>query len=768
MKSFIYQIEKEELETHQNLYMYGVENLKSSLQVYEKPYILYVQKQHFEELNINSDNINLADEHFLDKNNNKVIKLEIKNKELYQYLVNNFKECEYPIYEEDLPAEHQILIEDKIQLLKGKTQDIDLKTISLDIETIGEIDSQEIVLISTYTHQNTKYNCVYINESLLPKDKVEKVRKASYKDFVPVFCKDEKEVLENVQKDIIEFAPQIILGWNVIDFDFKIIKERMKAHNLEFSFSPFQGRAKMRIAKDFFGKSSLSFPGVIVFDVIQLLKTNFITFDDFKLNTVAKEVLKDEKIAIEDEGDADNGIENKIDAITNMLNYDPITLIEYNFKDSLLTQKIAQKLQLLELMVERSAITNTPLVKVQSPIASLDIMYLTQLKQQHYVANSHYNFTDTSQIEGAYVINPKPNFYENVFVFDFKSLYPSIIMTFNIDPFTYKENGDIEAPNQARFSSSPGILPQLIEMLFKEREKAKKQNNDVKAGALKITMNSFYGAIASPKSRFYNKEIGEAITSFGRYIIQKSKYYVEEEKKIGQVIYGDTDSIFVKSEKSLNTLEEKKEFGNTLANNLNQYFKKWCREEFNGDSKLTIEMEKIFSKFFIASKKRYVGYDELINQTVFTGLEAVRGDWTSLGREFQKKLVNLIFEGGDKKDIENFFYEEINKLKQGEYDDLLTYRKKLSKPLESYTKTTPPHVKAAREVEGFSGKIVDYVMTKEGPKHVSLLSDKHEIDYDHYIEKQLKGVSDDFLEALGLDFDKIIGKKNQKSLSQFF
>ena len=116
-------------------------------------------------------------------------------------------------------------------------------------------------------------------------------------------------------------------------------------------------------------------------------------------------------------------------------------------------------------------------------------------------------------------------------------------MTFNLDPFTVKKDGEIEAPNGARFIREPGILPELVSKIFDERDRAKKENDKIKSFIMKITMNSFYGAVASPKCRFYNKDVGEAITGFGREIIKKSKEFAEE--KGHKVVYGDTDSVFV-------------------------------------------------------------------------------------------------------------------------------------------------------------------------------------------------------------------------------
>lgn len=406
-------------------------------------------------------------------------------------------------------------------------------------------------------------------------------------------------------------------------------------------------------------------------------------------------------------------------------------------------------------------------MKIRSPIATLDIMYLKKLHERGYVAPSIFHSSvGATPIEGAFVIEPEKGFYEDVFVFDFTSLYPSIIMTFNIDPFTYSKGGSIEAPNGARFLREKGILPELIEELFALRTQAKKEGDEVKSHALKITMNSFYGSVASPKCRFYNKEVGEAITAFGRKIIQETKSFLESNSH--SVVYGDTDSVFVMSKEKKKTLEEKKAFAKALEKQINEFFRKWCENKFGVESKLSIKFEKLFEHFFIASKKRYVGYDALSQSTSFTGMEAVRGDWTDLAKSFQVNLVNLIFSAAKKREIEEAILQTVKDLREGKLDETLVYKKKITKNLSEYTKTTPPHVKAARELTDFKGRLVEYVMTKKGPKHISLLTKDDEIDYEHYVEKQLKGVSDDILGAYGLDFDAVVKKNKQGSLTQFF
>ena len=774
MNQFIYQIEKEETEHEVKLKYYSVDDNKTTqIQESTLKYTLYIKKEDFELINIKSDSIILTKKEFFNKNKETIVEIEFLNKEIYTYFKEKLRESKIHTFEEDLPYEHKELISEEKRIWNGKKgRNTSLKTLSIDIETIGEVEKQEIVLLSTHSFDSKEMNSVYISKSALPKDKLESVLKHNFKEFKAIFVENEKELLEQFKQDTIEFAPQLIVGWNVIDFDFKVIKERMKSFGIEFALSSFPGPTKMRIAKDFFGKSNLSYPGLLVFDIIQILKTNFISFDDYKLNTVAKAVLKDEKIDLEDEGDADQGIKNKIHAIENMLQKDPINLIEYNYKDSLLTSKICEKLELLDLMITRSIITNTPLLKVQSPIATLDIMYLQQLHKSGLIDPSNFNFSEMGAIEGAFVLDPKAGFYKDVFVLDFKSLYPSIMMTFNIDPYAIDESGEIEAPNGAKFETKEGIMSTLIEMLLAERDLAKKEKDMVKSQAIKTTMNSFYGAMASPKSRFHNRDIGEAITSFGRELMVETIAFVESKGFKG--IYGDTDSVFVYPNKEFSSVDEKTEFGSKLESEINEFVNKYVSKKTSRDSKLIIEFEKLFSQFFIASKKRYVGFDEFTQKTSFTGMEAIRGDWTRLAQEFQKRLVDMIFKNSSKDSIKEFILAEIKKLELGEYDSDLVYTKRITKPLVEYTKMTPPHVKAAREVKEFSGKIVKYVMLESGPTHISFLSKIKEergkipYDYKHYIEKQLNGVSDDLLGHINIDFGEVIGAKKQKNLSEFF
>jgi len=781
--TFIYQIEKKELEENIELNIFSVNEKKET--ILEKKYLKYqilTRKKDFEDFKLKNDNIKINSKFKLkNKEGDEIVKLEINNKELFEYIKSEFRDLKIEVFEADLIDEHRYLIDNDIKI-SNSNKEIDFKYLSIDIETIYE--NPEIISISTCSNVENSMNKVYFNcdkfenKKIIEKLKKNNSKKLKNKEYEIIYCENENELLKKFKKDIIEFNPQLIIGWSVIDFDFKVIRNRMKANEIKFNFSKYEEKeekeSKIRIFNDFFKDSTLNISGIIVFDIIAILKTNFISFKDYKLDTVSSEVLGDNKINLFDEEKEEN--ENpekeknfdKGKAIELLFQNNPEKLIEYNFKDSKLVIEIVEKLKLIKLMQERSILTGTPISKVKSPIASLDIMYLKELHKQKLVAKSNFNYSSSSPIQGAYVIEPKSGFYENIFVFDFKSLYPSVIMTFNIDPFTYDKKGEILSPNGARFKTKSGILPKLILQLYKERDIAKSKKDDVKSFALKTTMNSFYGAMASSKSRLHNSEVGGAITAFSREVLKNAKSFVEKEN-IGEVRYGDTDSLFVEiKDLKDKSFKEKQKIGIKIEKKINNYFDSYIKKDFNQKSYLIIENEKIFSKFFIASKKRYVGIDEFTNKTKFVGMEAIRGDWTDLAKNFQKRLVEIIFDGGKKEEITNFIFKYIEKLKNSEFDKDLIYTKKITKPLEEYTKMTPPHVKAARELPKFNGRIVKYVLTENGAKHIDLINKKTKFDYEHYINKQLKGVSSDLLKNLELDFEDIIKSKSQKSLNRFF
>jgi len=264
-------------------------------------------------------------------------------------------------------------------------------------------------------------------------------------------------------------------------------------------------------------------------------------------------------------------------------------------------------------------------------------------------------------------------------------------------------------------------------------------------------MNSFYGVLGSQGCRFYDPRVAGSITRIGHWVLNFSRKFIE---KIGfQVIYGDTDSLFVHiGEGDQKTVQET---GHELSESLNRYLKELERQ-FKVESCLDIEFEKNFVRFFMPTIR---GRD--------AGSKKRWRDWTELAKEFQADLFDLVFLEYDTSDLKDNLAELVqsrqNRLYAGELDHKLVYRKGISKRLEDYTKTVPPHVRAARMLDKLDGRIVYYVMTTAGPEPVQKRSGTG-FDYNHYSEKQLAPVADMVLRVFDMDFRSLTTNQNQLNL----
>jgi DNA polymerase-2 len=377
------------------------------------------------------------------------------------------------------------------------------------------------------------------------------------------------------------------------------------------------------------------------------------------------------------------------------------------------------------------------------------------------VASDVKDIEPAGQAAGGYVIEPIPGIYENVAVLDFKSLYPSIILTFKIDPLSrmYNNIEPISTPQGYKFSASKNYLPELISKLMEQRNTAKKNDDKYLSQAIKILMNSFYGVMGSFGCRFYHPDLPNAITSTGKWLLLGSKDYLEQ--KGYKVLYGDTDSLFVKIKDT--EAADADYYGNEIVKDLNEYWKRKLKEDFNVESYLELEYEKFYKKFVLTqsrgselgAKKRYAGLiaDEDSNKIEFVGMESVRSDWTKLAKDFQAELYDRIL---NNKEIDNWINELVVSLKQGHFDNKLVYRKRLRKDIDEYVKNIPPQVKAARMLDDRSSS-VKYVITKKGPVPIGL--NPTDIDYDHYIEKQLRPIADSILSLLSTSFNSIVSSQ---------
>lgn len=640
--------------------------------------------------------------------------------------------------------------EPKLEAGNWRPQQNDLRILSIDLEQ--SMDGKDFYCLSMVSNDK-KLNKVLI----ISKDKSLKHSE---------LFNTEKELLSRFREYIIEYDPDVVTGWNLIDFDLKVLEQRMKRLGINFDLGRTTDEASLRIFDSFITDSKAEFPGRMVLDGIHVLKTSFIRLPDYKLETAAEEFSKEKKLI---KGD------NRGDQIEEAYKKNQQRLVDYNLLDSRLVLEIIKNSGGLQLTIHRSLLTGMPLDRVRASIASLDSLYLRKLRKKGYVALSSKYTERTERTTGGYVMDPKPGIYSYIIVCDFKSLYPSIMRTFNIDPLMFRpgckkigKEDLIKAPNGACFSKKEGILPSILQEMWKERESARKNKDELTRWAIKILMNSMYGVLASPNCRFYNFDIANSITGFAHKIIKLTA------KRIGdkgyEVIYGDTDSVFVNL--GVNSEKEASRLGQEIQKEINEHFTKMIPKEYGVKSFLELEFEKIFKKFLMpkgrgseaGAKKRYAGLTvkDGKEKMEFTGLEFVRRDWTALSKKFQLEMLDLIFH---EKEITSYVKKFVTDLKKGKYDDLLVYRKALRKNVDEYVKTTPPHVKAARKLEKITSNIIDYVMTSDGPEPIQKI--EHSIDYKHYIEKQIKPIADSVLVFFNQEFDDVVEGTQQKSLFSF-
>ncbi|MCI0584605.1 MAG: DNA polymerase II [Chloroflexi bacterium] len=551
--------------------------------------------------------------------------------------------------------------------------------------------------------------------------------------------------------------PDVLTGWNVGDFDVPVLQRVARRTGLRLALGRTEEDAEVRRDLGFARDPRVILSGRQVLDGLALLRSAFVKLDDYRLDTAARAILGKGKLFLAEQRGAE---------IEAAWRDDPARLAAYNLNDAQLVVEILERTGLVELTVRRSLLTGMQIDRVGAQIAAVDSLYLGELRDRRRVAPSvHVDDGQGTVIAGGLVLDSVPGLYRNILVFDFKSLYPSLIRTFNIDPLTHvpaarltPETPVITTPSGARFrADEPGILPGLVARLWDERARARKEGDAVGAQATKILMNSLFGVMGASASRLFSPPVANAITIAGQHVIRLAASAVEAAGH--RVIYGDTDSLFVdagepdpsRAEATAEALREA--IGAHVAGSL--------RDEFGVRSWLELEFEKVYLRFWMpevrggatGSKKRYAGLvaDARGEALELVGLEAVRRDWSAVARRFQRELLQLVFHD---QPVDAFVRAFVADLLAGRFDAELAYRKAIRKPLEAYTKTTPPHVKAARKQVGGPGRIVAYVVTTAGPEAVGETTAP--ADYDHYVTQQLRPIADALLHFVGAsDFDTI-------------
>ncbi|MFT5657746.1 MAG: DNA polymerase-2 [Gammaproteobacteria bacterium] len=591
------------------------------------------------------------------------------------------------------------------------------------------------------------------------------------------YVTDESTLLRRWIDCVNEVDPDIFIGWNVVNFDFRVLQKQAQKFNIPLKIGRAGSLPSWRKAQTDTDHFFISIPGRAVLDGIDTLKSATYNFASFSLESVGQELLGRGKL-IHDRQALHDPL-HKAKEIQRQFHEDKPQLAAYNLEDCQLVWDIFIEADLINFAIERARLTGLEMDKVGGSVAAFDNLYLPRLHRKGFIAPNIGDYQGELSAPGGYVMDSKPGLHDSVLVLDYKSLYPSIIRTFKVDPYAriaakkLDKSDTVPGFDGASFSKHDNILPDIIATLWQARDAAKRDKNAALSQAIKIIMNSFYGVLGTSGCRVHDSRLTSSITKRSHAVILQTVKLIEAEGY--EVIYGDTDSVFVSLQKSVENTDAI-EIGHRLMRQVNQYWEQHLAHEYGLPSYLEMEFETHFNQFFMptvrgsdqGSKKRYAGLidDGKGNRVIrYKGLETVRTDWTELAKSFQKALYQLVFDG---QSYEAYILDTIQSLLRGDYDEQLVYRKRLRKKLSEYVKNIPPHAQAAIKAESFFKQTnqpsryrnkswIEYVITLSGAETLECQQSK--LDYDHYIERQLTPIVDTILTAVGSSMEAVTGQQ---------
>ena len=590
---------------------------------------------------------------------------------------------------------------------------------------------------------------------------------ASQLDFDLHYVSSRPQLLEKLNAWFAQWDPDVLIGWNVVQFDLRVLQKHADRYGIPLRLGrnqdPLEWREHGFKPGVFFAQAA----GRLIIDGIEALKSAFWNFDSFSLESVSQQLLG--------EGKAINNPWQRMEEINQRFANDKPALARYNLKDCELVTRIFQKTEIMPFLLERASVNGLAADRHGGSVAAFSHLYFPRMHRAGFVAPNLGDIAPEAS-PGGYVMDSRPGLYDSVLVLDYKSLYPSIIRTFLIDPVGLVEGlahpqDDASVPGfrHARFSRHNHCLPAIVSQIWLGREEAKRQGNKPLSQALKIIMNAFYGVLGTSACRFFDPRLASSITLRGHEIMQQTRQLIEAQGF--EVIYGDTDSTFVWL-KGPHDAAQADAIGHQLVSHVNQWWRTHLQTQYQLESALELEYETHFVRFLMptirgaeqGSKKRYAG---LIREgdrerMVFKGLETVRTDWTPLAQQFQQELYGRIFRG---QPYQDYIRTTVRQLLDGELDAQLVYKKRLRRPLHEYERNVPPHVRAARLADEQNQKLgrplqyqkggsIRYVIATSGPEPLEARTSP--LDYDHYLLKQLQPVADGILPFMQDDFATLI------------
>jgi len=556
----------------------------------------------------------------------------------------------------------------------------------------------------------------------------------------------------------------VLSGWNFVEFDMPYITGRMERLGLRSdTLARIPGQTERNALR-----------GRALFDLLTAYKKMHATLkESYRLDAVALEEVGEQKVRY-------------TGTISDLWKKQPALLVEYNFKDVELCVAINKKDNIIEFYREIARYVGCPLDKTLNSSSVIDV-YVLRKASGVYVLPSK-GFANAEEFEGATVFEPSKGVRENVVVLDLKSLYPMAMMTINASPETKDPHGELKAPNGIRFKKRPdGLTRSIISELLKERDEKKALRNtfafgspqyvmyDMQQNVLKVIMNTYYGVSGYTRFRLFDREIGSAVTSVGRAIIEHTRRVIEQQGY--KVIYGDTDSCMVQ----LPPLDQEKtiEVARAIENHLNESYQEFARTELNADTHFfSIKFEKIYARFFQAGKKkRYAGSlvwkeGKTVSETDIVGFEIKRSDTPQITKIVQMRVMEMILAGEGYEGIKAYLGDVITKYRAGKYSlDEIGIPGGIGKSLDDYA-TDDAQVRGAKyanihlHTEFGKGskpkRIYIRAVTSKYPKTDVLCFEYGDqvpcefvVDWELMLDKTIKQPISRIIEALGWDWTDV-------------
>ncbi|PUZ44005.1 hypothetical protein GQ55_8G053400 [Panicum hallii var. hallii] len=590
----------------------------------------------------------------------------------------------------------------------------------------------------------------------------------------------ERDILLAWRDFIREVDPDIIIGYNICKFDLPYLIER--AEVLKIVEFPFLGRirnSRVRVRDTTFSSrqygvresKDVTIEGRVQFDLLQAMQRDY-KLSSYSLNSVSAHFLGEQK----------EDVHHSI--ISDLQNGNSETrrrLAVYCLKDAYLPQRLLDKLMYIYNYVEMARVTGVPISFLLSRGQSIKVLsqLLRKAKQKNLVIpNIKGQGSGQDTFEGATVLEASAGFYEKpIATLDFASLYPSIMMAYNLCYCTLVPAEDARKLNlpPESLNKTPsgeifvkpelqkGILPEILEELLAARKRAKADLKEAKDPleravldgrqlALKISANSVYGFTGATVGQLPCLEISSSVTSYGRQMIEHTKKLVEDKfttvggyEHNAEVIYGDTDSVMVQF--GVSTVEDAMKLGREAADYISGTFTKPIKLEF----------EKVYFPYLLISKKRYAGLywtnPEKFDKMDAKGIETVRRDNCLLVKNLVTECLHKILVDRDVPGAVQYVKNTISDLLMNRVDlSLLVITKGLTKTGEDYA-VKAAHVELAERMRKRDpataptvGDRVPYVIIKaaKGAKAyeksedpIYVLDNNIPIDPQYYLENQI-------------------------------